>query len=56
MNSAPSVAASLCPEIRQVIAIQALLKSQPVSHLAADYQVSPKFVYQQAYKAQQVLD
>ncbi len=56
LNSAPSVAASLCSEIRQDIAIQALLKSEPVSHPAADYQVSRKFVYQQAHKAQQALD
>ncbi|MGK7911304.1 MAG: hypothetical protein AB4050_07460 [Synechococcus sp.] len=56
MNSAPSVAASLCPKIRQEIAIQALSKSEPVSHLAADFQVSRKFVYQQAHQAQQALD
>ncbi len=56
MNPAPSVAANLCPEIRQDIAIQALSKSEPVSHLAADFQVSRKFVYQQAHKAQQALD
>ncbi|MEL7475868.1 MAG: hypothetical protein AAGJ55_06515 [Cyanobacteria bacterium J06555_12] len=56
MKSAPSVAASLCPEVRQDIAIQALSKSEPVSHLAADFQVSRKFVYQQAHKARQALD
>ncbi|WP_017326886.1 hypothetical protein [Synechococcus sp. PCC 7336] len=56
MKSAPSVAASLSPEVRKTIAIQALSKSEPISHLAAELQVSRKFVYQQANQAQQVLD
>ena len=51
-----SVAASLPPDIRKVIAIQALSKSEPVSHLSAKHQVSRKFVYQQGHKAQQALD
>ncbi len=36
--------------------MQALSKSESVSHLAADFQVSRKFVYQQAHKAKQALD
>lgn len=56
MNPASSVAACLPSDVRQDIAIQALSKSAPVSHLAAAYQVSRKFVYQQAHQAQQVLD
>ncbi|MGA7933496.1 MAG: hypothetical protein WCA35_08105, partial [Kovacikia sp.] len=51
-----SVAASLPPDIRKVIAIQALSKSEPVRHLSAKYQVSRKFVYQQGHKAQHALD
>jgi len=51
-----SVAASLPPDIRKVIAIQVLSKSEPVSHLSAKHQVSRKFVYQQEHKAQQALD
>ncbi len=39
-----------------MIAIQALSKSEPISHIAAELQVSRKFVYQQAHKAQEVLD
>jgi hypothetical protein len=40
---------------RQELALQALAGAQPVTHLAADYQVSRKFVYQQAHKAEQAL-
>ncbi len=55
MNSAPSVAAKLSPAVRQAIAIQALSKSQPISHIADELQVSRKFVYQQANQVQEVL-
>ena len=56
MKSASSVASSLCPEVRKVIAIQAPSKSEPTGHIAAELQVSRKFVYQQAHKAQEVLE
>src|SRR5215831_13530336 len=58
---APVPAASACPahrldpSQRQVLAVAALAGARPVSHLAADYQVSRKFVYQQADKAAQAL-
>jgi hypothetical protein len=58
---APVPVASACPahrldpSQRQVLAIAALAGARPVSHLAADYQVSRKFVYQQADKAAQAL-
>jgi hypothetical protein len=50
-----SVASTLPPETRQQIAIEALAKSKPISHLAADHQVSRKFVYQQGHKAKLAL-
>src|SRR5215831_8417747 len=48
---APVPAASACPahrldpSQRQVLAVAALAGARPVSHLAADYQASRKFVY-----------
>jgi hypothetical protein len=57
----PGPAASACPahlldpSQRQQLAVAALAGARPVSHLAADYQVSRKFVYQQADKAEQAL-
>ncbi len=56
MSPALSIAASLSPDIRQDIVIQVLSRSQPISHLAATYQVSRKFIYQQGDKAQRSLD
>ena len=56
MSPASSVAATLRPETRQQIAIEALAKSKPISHLATDYEVSRKFVYQQSEKAKRALD
>lgn len=41
---------------RQRLALEALAGAQPVSHLADEHDVSRKFVYQQAGKAQQALD
>ena len=55
MTPALSIAASLSPDVRQDIGIQALSRSQPISHIAATHQVSRKFVYQQEDKAQQAL-
>jgi hypothetical protein len=45
----------LQPHQRQELAVAALAGTRPVTHLAADYQVSRKFVYQQADKAEQAL-
>ena len=56
MSPALSVAASLSANIRQDIGIQALSRSQPISHIATTHQVSRKFVYQQSDKAQQALE
>src|SRR5271169_6437946 len=48
-------AQALPPDQRQRLAIQALAGTQPIAHLAAEHDVSRKFVYQQADKAQQAL-
>ena len=56
MSPASSVAATLRPETRQQIAIEALAKSKPISHLATDYEVSRKFVYEQSGKAKLALN
>ncbi|WP_205879178.1 hypothetical protein [Leptolyngbya sp. BC1307] len=56
MSPALSIAASLSPDIRQDIGIQVLSRSQPVSHLADQHQVSRKFIYQQGDRAQQTLN
>ena len=56
MSSPSSVPASLSPDARQQLAIEALAQSKPISHLAAEYEVSRKLVYQQDHKAKQVLD
>lgn len=54
---APACAAKgLAPEQRQQLAVAALAGTQPISHLATDHDVSRKFVYQQADKAQHALD
>ena len=55
MSLSASIAATLPPETRQQIAIEALAKSKPISHLAAEHQVSRKFVYQQGNKAKLAL-
>ncbi len=46
----------LNPQQRQRLAVEALAGTQPLSRLADDHEVSRKFVYQQAGKAQQALD
>lgn len=48
-------AKALPPDQRQRLAIHALAATQPIAHLAAQRDVSRKFVYQQADKAQQAL-
>ncbi len=51
-----SVAASLPPAARKTLAIEVLSKTKPISHLAAQQQVSRKFLYQQGQKASEALD
>ena len=51
-----SIAACLGPTERKTLSLQVLAKNQPVTRLARDYQVSRKFLYQQAAKARQALD
>lgn len=46
----------LNPQQRQRLALEALAGTQPLRHLADEHDVSRKFVYQQAGKAQQALD
>ena len=56
MSTAVSVAANLSPTTRKAIGIEALARTIPITHLAAQHQVSQKFVYQQSNKAQAALD
>ena len=56
MSLKPSVAASLSPNTRQKLGIEMVAKTKPVSQLAAENQVSRKFVYQQGQKAKAALD
>jgi len=45
----------LGPQQRQTLAVEALAGTQPIAQLAEDYDVSRKFVYQQADKAEHAL-
>jgi hypothetical protein len=56
MSPSQSVAASLPPDARQKLAIELLAKSKPVSYLAAEHQVSRKFLYEQSQKAKTALE
>ena len=56
MNQATSVATSLRTTQRKSLAINLLARTEPISRLAARYQVSRKFVYQQGHKANLALD
>lgn len=56
MSHPISIAASLPPAARKSLAIEVLSKTEPISHLAAQHQVSRKFVYQQGQKANEALD
>ena len=56
MKSAFSVSANLPPSTRKDLALRVLAKTEPVSHIAAQHQVSRKFLYQQGHKAEQALD
>jgi uncharacterized membrane protein len=49
-------ATAVTPAARQTLAVEALAGVQPISQLAAQLEVSRKFVYQQAAKAQAALD
>ncbi len=51
-----SLATSLGPTERKTLSLQVLTRSESVSHLAQNYQVSRKFLYQQAAKASDALD
>jgi hypothetical protein len=51
----PCAAQRLGPPQRQTLAVAALSGAQTITQLAADYQVSRKFVYQQAALADQAL-
>ncbi len=51
-----SPATSLGPTERKKLSLQVLTRSESVSHLAQNYQVSRKFLYQQAAKASDALD
>lgn len=46
----------LSPTERKSLSIQVLARTEPITHLAQDYNVSRKFLYQQSAKAQQALD
>jgi hypothetical protein len=56
MSSNPPVADGLPPNTRQKLGIGVVAKIKPVSQLAAEHQVSRKFVYQQGQKAKAALD
>ncbi len=56
MSQPTSVAASLPPASRKSLAIEVLSKAEPISHLAAQHQVSRQFLYQQGQKANEALD
>jgi len=56
MSPAVSVAATLPSATRKEISIQAIARTIPITHLANNYQVSRKFIYQRSDKAQQALD
>ena len=51
-----SSAARLGPAERKGLSLQVLMRSEPVSHLAQNYRVSRKFLYQQATKASDAFD
>ena len=52
----PSAARLLSPDQRQQLAVTVLAGTQPIAQLADAHDVSRKFVYQQADKAQHALD
>ena len=56
MKLAFSVSANRPPSSRKDLARRILAMIEPVSHIAAQHQVSRKFLYQQGHKAEQTLD
>ena len=56
MNSSSCVATTLSPSQRQELALQVLTKTEPVTHIAKEHQVSRKFLYQQIHKANDALE
>ena len=56
MSQPKSVAASLPAAIRKSLAIEVLSKTEPITHLAIQHQVSRKFLYQQGQKAGEAID
>lgn len=56
MSQPQSVAANLPPAARKNLAIEVLSKTEPISHLAEQHQVSRKFLYQQGHKADKALE
>jgi hypothetical protein len=52
----PCPAKLLDSQQRQALAVQALAGAQPIAQLAAEHEVSRKFVYQQTHKATQALE
>jgi hypothetical protein len=55
MSPSLSIAANLSSVVRQRLAIEVLAMKKPVSDLAAEHQVSRKFVYRQVNKAEVAL-
>ena len=51
-----SAASRLGPIERKDLSLQVLTRTEPLSHLAQDYRVSRKFLYQQAARASDALD
>ena len=56
MISSSCVAATLSPSERQELALQILIKTETVTSLAKEHQVSRKFLYQQNHKANDSLE
>ena len=56
MNSSRSVAARLSPANKKHLAIQALARTEPISHVAIRQQVSRQFLHRQKRKADIALD
>jgi transposase-like protein len=52
----PSPASQLSPKQRKELAITVLARTEPVTDVAQQYQVSRKFLYQQAKKADTALE
>jgi len=51
-----SQATCLDPTERKSLSVQVLARTEPITRLAQDYQISRKFLYQQAAEARQALD